>query len=85
MNAIGTIIKKEGQLIALFQVKPHIIAQPYEAINYRAQLRRKFSQVPIILISLIEGKIHFQGDDHYIKMIEGDALDQYSWKQYTHI
>jgi hypothetical protein len=82
MKAIGTVIKKYGKPLALFQVKPELLDNPEDISGYREQLRHAFTQIPIVLISLKEGQLVFEGEKEVIELIRNDAFEKYHWRGY---
>lgn len=82
MKAIGTVIQKLGKPLAIFQVKPELLDDPEATVQYRDQLRKSFTKIPIILICLKNGQIVFDGENTFIDLIQQDALDRYHWRGY---
>lgn len=82
MKAIGTVINKSGKAIAIFQVKPDVVGDPEKAKTYRERLRRTFRTVPIVLISLKDGRLVFEGDEKDIQLIKDDDMARYYWRGY---
>ena len=85
MDAIGTVINKNGQALAIFQVKPAVIQDAKQTSDYRSQLRRKFKHIPIILLSRIDDEIIFEGEQKDIQKIKEDDLEHYIWKRYINL
>ena len=82
MKAIGTVINKSGKPLALFQVKPELLDDSEAMVQYRSQLRRAFTHIPLILICMKDGKIIFDGEQDAIQLVQNDALEHYHWRGY---
>ncbi|GGE48919.1 hypothetical protein GCM10011391_29690 [Pullulanibacillus camelliae] len=85
MEAIGTILNKNGRPIAIFQVQPYVLQNKNEETHYYSQLRKTFTHIPIVLISKIENELVFAGEEQAIALVKGEPLDQLAWKRYIHL
>ncbi|MFC4618322.1 hypothetical protein ACFO4N_06205 [Camelliibacillus cellulosilyticus] len=82
MKVIGTIVNKSGHPIGIFQVKPHVVEDKTAAESFRKELRTVFAQLPLVLISQIDGKIIYEGAERDVRLIKQDNPALYGWRGY---